>query len=89
MLFNKKKICGILQETVNFKKKNFLIVGIGINTNFNPQNNGFLSISLKDMANKNIDNNKVLNKIKNTYEKFLTKVEKYSYVELKKYTKKI
>ena len=89
LLFNKKKICGILQEVVNFKKKKFLIVGIGINTNFNPQNNGFLSISLKDMANKNIDNNKVLNKIKNTYEKFLTKVEKYSYVELKKYTKKI
>ena len=32
LIFNKKKFCGILQETVNFDHFNFLIVGIG-NTN--------------------------------------------------------
>ena len=86
LLINKMKICGILQEVINYKEKKFLIVGIGINTNFNPQNKDFSSTSLKDIANKNIDNNKVLYKIKNTYEKFLTKVKRYSYIELKKYT---
>ena len=57
---------------------------LGINTNFNPQNLDFLSTSLKDISNKNIDNNKLLNKIKNVYEKFLTRVKRYSYLDLKK-----
>ncbi|MDA7715264.1 biotin--[acetyl-CoA-carboxylase] ligase [Pelagibacteraceae bacterium] len=85
LLFKKKKICGILQETVIIGKKNFLITGIGINTNSNPNIQGFSSTSLKEITNKNIDNNKVLNMIKKTYEKFLTKEKTYSYSELKKY----
>ena len=84
LLLNNKKICGILQEVINYKDKKFLIVGIGINTNFNPKNKSFSSTSIKDITNKNIDNNQVLIKIKNTYEKFLSKVKKYSYAELKK-----
>ena len=83
LLFNKKKICGILQEVINHNDKKFLIVGVGINTNFNPQNTSFSSSSLKDIANKYVDNIKVLNKIKNTYEKFLKRVKRYSYLELK------
>jgi len=86
LLYKKKKICGILQEVVNYKDKKFLIVGIGINTNFDPKNKGFQSTSLKDITNKNIDNKKVINLIKKKYEKFLTKVKIYSYTELKKYT---
>ena len=89
LLFGRKKICGILQEVVSYNQKKFLIVGIGINTNLNPENKGFLSTSLKDIANKNIDNVKVLNKIKITYEKFLIKVKKHSFLELKKYTNNI
>jgi BirA family transcriptional regulator, biotin operon repressor / biotin---[acetyl-CoA-carboxylase] ligase len=84
LLFKKRKICGVLQEVVNYKDKKILIVGIGINTNCDPQNKGFSSTSLKDIINKNINNKRVLNKIKNTYEKFLTQVKKYSYLELKK-----
>jgi BirA family transcriptional regulator, biotin operon repressor / biotin---[acetyl-CoA-carboxylase] ligase len=83
LLFNKKKICGILQEVVNYKEKKFLIIGIGINTNLDPKNKNFLSTSLKDIANRNIDNKKVFNNIKNTYEKFLIKINKYTYPELK------
>ena len=59
------------------KKKNFLIVGIGINTNLDPKNKGFSSTSLKKIMNKNIDNNKLLNNIKKIYEKFLTKDKTY------------
>ena len=84
LLHNKKKICGILQEVVNYKEKKFLIVGIGINTNFNPRNKGFLSTSLKKIMNKDINNNKVLKNIKKMYEKFLTKAKNYSYLKLKK-----
>jgi BirA family transcriptional regulator, biotin operon repressor / biotin---[acetyl-CoA-carboxylase] ligase len=82
--YNNKKICGILQEVVNYKDKRFLIVGIGVNTNLDPENAGFLSTSLKKIMNKNIDNNMVLKNIKSIYEKFLTKAKTYSYVKLKK-----
>ena len=37
LLLNNEKICGILQEVINFKEKNFLIVGIGLNTNIVPK----------------------------------------------------
>lgn len=89
LLFNNKKVCGILQEVMNYQEKKFLIVGIGINTNLNPKNNGFLSTSLKDIKKIRIDNSKVLNNIKNKYEKFLKKAKKQSFLELKKYINKI
>jgi len=81
---NNKKICGILQEVVNYNDKRFLVVGIGVNTNLDPKNKGFLSTSLKKIMNKNIDNNKVLKNIKSMYEKFLTKAKTHSYLKLKK-----
>jgi BirA family transcriptional regulator, biotin operon repressor / biotin---[acetyl-CoA-carboxylase] ligase len=84
LLYRNKKICGILQEVVNYKDKRFLVVGIGINTNLDPKNRGFASTSLRKIMNKNIDNNKVLKNIKNMYEKFLTKAKTYSYLKLKK-----
>ena len=84
LLHNNKKICGILQEVVNYKDDNFLIVGIGVNTNFEPENQSFSSTSLRKIMNKDIDNNKVLNNIKKVYEKFLTNMKNYSYLKLKK-----
>jgi BirA family transcriptional regulator, biotin operon repressor / biotin---[acetyl-CoA-carboxylase] ligase len=83
LLYNNKKICGILQEVVNYKEKRFLVVGIGINTNLDPKNKDFLSTSLKNIMNKNIDNNKILKNIKTTYEKFLIEAKSYSYLKLK------
>ena len=32
LLIQKKKVCGILQETIFYRKKKFLIVGVGLNT---------------------------------------------------------
>ena len=84
LLHNNKKICGILQEVVNYKDKICLVVGIGVNTNLDPKNKGFLSTSLKKLMDKDIDNNKVLNNIKKIYEKFLTKAKSHSFIKLKK-----
>ena len=89
LLFEGKKICGILQETVMNTRKRYLIVGIGINTNFNPKNNSFSSTSLKHITNKNIDNKKLFNMIKNKYEKFLLKSNQHTFSELKKFIKKV
>ena len=88
LLISNKKICGILQETITCEKKKFLIVGMGINTNYDPNIKSFSSTCLKYIINRNIDNNKLLNMIKKKYEKFLIKTQKYSYSELIKYTNK-
>mgnify|MGYP001483149589 CR=1 FL=1 len=89
LLFDGKKICGILQETIINTEKKFLIVGIGINTNLEPKNSSFSSTSLKHITKKNIDNKKLFIMIKKNYEKFLFKANQNSFSELKKFTKKI
>jgi biotin-(acetyl-CoA carboxylase) ligase len=78
-----------LQETVINAGKKFLIVGIGINTNFEPKNTSFSSTSLKHITKKNIDNKKLFIMIKKNYEKFLLKTCRNSFSELKKFTKKL
>ena len=89
LLYEGKKVCGILQETTNNAEKKFLIIGIGINTNFNPENSSFLSTSLKHITKKNIDNKKLFIMIKKNYEKFLFKANQNKFSELKKFTKKL
>ncbi len=84
IMFKNKKICGILQEVINYNEKNFLIVGIGLNTNVTPKNKSFSSSSLKNIVGKNINNNEVLKNIKTKYEKFLSEIKRFSYFELKK-----
>ena len=84
ILYKNKKICGILQEYIKSCKDNFLIVGIGINTNISPKNKSFSSTSLKNIFNKKIDNNKLLRNIKKNYEKLLSQLPRYSFLELKK-----
>lgn len=84
LLFNKLKFCGILQEVINFNNFDYLIVGIGINTNTAPQNKSFKSTCLKNILNKKVSNQKVLKDIKIAYEKFLKETSRFSFIELKK-----
>ncbi len=84
LMFNKKKFCGILQEVINFDNFDFLIVGIGINTNEVPQNKSFQSTSLKNILNKNINNQKILKNIIIAYEKFLKEKNKLTFLDLKR-----
>ncbi len=84
LLYNKNKICGILQEIIINNKKNYLVIGIGLNTNDAPKNKAFASTSLKNIIGKNIDNKKVLKSIQKKYEKFLIEIRRFSYKDLKK-----
>ena len=84
LLYKKDKFCGILQEVIKFNKFDFLIVGIGLNTNVVPQNKSFKSTSLKNIVKKNISNQKILKSIIKAYEKFLKEVEIKSFSELKR-----
>ncbi len=84
ILFQKKKFCGILQEVINYENFDYLIVGIGLNTNIAPQNKSFSSTCLKNIVGKKISNTKMLYKIKNKYEKFLKEINYHSFSYLKK-----
>ncbi len=84
LLFKEKKFCGILQEIVNFDKYNYLIVGIGLNTNITPQNKSFKSTCLKNILKEKIDNKIILKNILIAYEKFLSLAKTMSFSELKR-----
>ena len=84
LLIKKQKICGILQEIVQFDAKTFLIVGVGINTNVSPLIKNCKVTSLKNVLKKDIDNNDILKKIKMEYENFIQQMNKCNFAKLKK-----
>jgi len=84
LLYKNRKFSGILQEVISYNQQNYLIIGLGINTNMDPQNKSFPSTSLKNIVKKKIDNKKILKNIKKGYEKFLNEVKTNSFSELKK-----
>ena len=84
LILERKKFCGILQEVIKFNNLDYLIVGIGLNTNIAPQNKSFKSTSLKNILNKRISNRKILIDIKAAYEKLLNEKNKLSFSSLKR-----
>lgn len=82
LLYKKKKFCGILQETFSHQEKDYLVIGIGINTNILPKNKSFSSTSLKNIIRKNINNHSLLISIKKEYEKLISRIKKNTYFEL-------
>ena len=84
LLIKKQKVCGILQEIIDYNEKKFLIVGAGINTNSSPNIVNFKTTSLRNRSKKNIDSNKILKDVKKAYEKFIYQIRKYNFAYLKK-----
>ena len=84
LLFNKMKFCGILQEVIKFDNFDYLIIGIGLNTNIDPKNKSFNSTSLKNILKKKINNQKILENIKKAYEKLLEEKNILTFSNLKR-----
>ena len=82
LLIKSRKVCGILQELIKIEKKNFLVIGIGINTLIAPNNNKFKSICLKECSNKSISNSEILKNLKKKYELSNWRHWKYKYKNL-------
>ena len=68
LLIRRKKICGILQETLVKLNKKYLIVGIGINLIKNPIIKNYPTTNLFTLINKKISKKKIENKIKKVFE---------------------
>ena len=84
VFLNGKKICGILQETITFNKKKFLIIGIGMNVVSNPK-----IIDLYEATNilfetkKKINIKTIIDSIIISYEKFFKVLNLYKYENYK------
>ena len=76
LLIDKKKISGILQEIILLKDKKFLITGIGINIIKNPNIRNYPATNLQEVTKKSISKFKVENKLKQIFEKNLSKFYK-------------
>ena len=71
IIVNKKKICGILQETIKKNNIQYLIVGIGLNLVSSPKINQYPTTSLYDLTNSKISINKISKELKDMYKNFL------------------
>ena len=71
ILINKKKICGILQETIQKNDNKYLIVGIGLNLIKSPKIKEYPTTNLYDLTDSKISVDKISREIKNIYTTFL------------------
>ena len=76
ILINKKKICGILQETIFKSNKRYLIVGIGINLVKSPFIKNYPTTNLYELLGKKLSRNKIKNDLKKIFELKLTTLYK-------------
>ncbi len=82
---NGKKICGILQEVITSKDKNFLIIGIGINIVSNPNiNKDYKATNLLLETKKKRNIKDLITYIIFSYEKFFIDLNLYNYANFKK-----
>ena len=71
ILINKKKICGILQETIQKNGINYLIVGIGLNLLKSPNIQGYSTTNLYELTKTKINVNKASKQLMLIYKNFL------------------
>ena len=76
LLIDKKKICGILQETLVKLDKKFLIIGIGINLKKNPNIKKYPTTNLDDIKKKKLSKKKIESELKKIFELKINKLYK-------------
>ena len=78
LMINKKKIAGILQETISRSDETFIIIGIGINLIKSPKIKTYPTTNLLYLTNEKVSNHKVALKLKKIYEKFIPILPKFN-----------
>ena len=77
-MVNQKKVCGILQETIEKFNEKYLIVGIGINLNKSPNIKNYPTTNLGKLLNKKISKKKIEIKLKNIFQIELSKLYRFN-----------
>ena len=85
IFLNGKKICGLLQEVITMENKKYLIVGIGLNIESNPNiYNEYRATNILFETKKKPAIKEVVNLIISSYENFFSKLSIYNYEDFKK-----
>ena len=82
---NKKKICGVLQETIVSDNRKFLIIGIGVNIVSNPDiDKKYIATNIFFETKKKPEVKEIIDLIILGYEKFFIDLNLYNYASFKK-----
>ncbi len=73
LLIKKRKICGILQETIINNNKKYLIIGIGLNVVKSPKIRNYPTTNLLELTKKKIKSKYLANMLKLIFEKNFSK----------------
>ena len=85
IFYNRKKICGLLQELITIKNRKFLVIGIGINIISNPDiKNTYKATNIFSETSKKPSILEIINLIIASYSSFLSNLDIYNYGEFKK-----
>mgnify|MGYP001275971811 FL=1 len=85
IFLNGKKICGLLQEVITIENRKFLIVGIGLNIESNPNiNSKYRATNILFETKKKPAIKEIVNLIISSYENFFSKLNIYNYEDFKK-----
>ncbi len=68
IVVDKKKICGILNETLFYNNLKFVVVGIGINIATSPNLRNYPTTNLNEISNRRVSKIKLLKKIIKAFE---------------------
>ena len=84
-MYDGKKICGLLQELITKNDKKFLVIGIGLNIDSNPNiNNAYKATNIYLETNTKPTIKKIVDLIISSYENFLVNLDSYNYENFKK-----
>ena len=90
ILFNGKKICGLLQEIITEESRKYLIIGIGLNILSNPNiNNGYKATNIYFETKKKTSITRIIDLIISSYEHFITNLDSYNYEYFKDKAEKL
>ena len=76
LLVNKKKICGILQETLKKANVTYFIIGVGINLIKSPYIKDYPTTNLLELTKVKANKTKIVSELKSIYEEFIDQLSK-------------
>ena len=85
VMYDGKKICGLLQELITHKNRKFLVIGIGLNILTNPNiNKDYKATNIYLETNKKPSVDEIISLIISSYKNFLVNLDTYNYERFKK-----
>ncbi len=82
ILLNGKKVCGLLQEVITFEKNNYLITGIGINIQSNPDiENTYKATNILFETKKKYEKIEIIKLLILAYQSFFKEIDSYNFTQ--------